>query len=120
MTNANIDSYFDDGIEVRVAQLPKDYSANEAGLYFDSAPSGYMIASDSIDDSCLTYPEASEGMINIGIACATFKSTSQRVCALSEDLATEGSLYRSNSCHSLKQTRLVQQRHKLEVQRVRG
>ena len=90
MTNANVDLYFDDGIEVRVVQLPH-YSANEAGIYFDSAPPGYAIASGNIDDSCLAYPEASEGMINIGIACATFKSTNQRVCALSEDLATEGS-----------------------------
>jgi len=90
MTNSNVDTYFDDGIEVRVAQLSQDYSANEAGTYFDSAPPGYAIASGNIDDSCLTYPEASEGMINIGIACATFKSTNQRVCTLSEDLAPEG------------------------------
>lgn len=97
--DTNVGDYFqEDTLEVRIAEVPEDYSVKEASSYFDGADPGFTIDNSASTDTCITYLAAGTGnrrlvtgMINVAIACGTFKlddSTTKYLCAVSEEIAS--------------------------------
>ena len=85
------DKYIDD-LEVKVVEVPaEDLDLSEASTYFDEAlAESATLAVASANDGSISYEPAVTGMVNVIVACGTFKRNSRRTCALSNDLATMG------------------------------
>ena len=86
ITSANSDSYDISDVEVRVAEVPEDYSTRDTDIYFDNSDvsAGYI----GLGNQCATYEQASEGMTNVIIVCADFTLTSgtERICSMSKNM----------------------------------
>ena len=87
ITSANSNSYDISNVEVRVAEVPEDYSPRDADMYFDSTDvsTGYTFGQGN---QCATYDVPSEGMTNVIIVCADFTLTSgtERICSMSKNM----------------------------------
>jgi len=87
ITSANSNSYDISNVEVRVAEVPEDYSPRDADMYFDNSDvsAGYTFGQGN---QCATYDQASEGMTNVIIVCADFTLTSgtERICSMSKNM----------------------------------